>query len=153
MKVLGIDPGIERLGWGLLKKTHGGFEYINSGVKKTLKSKNTSERLLEIYEFLNKLIQKEQPEMVGVEKLFFSKNVKTAMIIGEVRGVILVAAQKHGLNIKEFSPQEIKMIVCGHGNADKKEVASMLQLSMVLPNKKMLDDETDALAIALAATI
>lgn len=151
MKILGIDPGIERLGWGLIKKDGGKIERINSGVKKTLKTQKKPERLFEIQCFLDDLIKKGKPNVVSVEKLFFSKNVKTALNVSEARGVILATAQKHGIKIIEFTPQQIKMAVCGHGNASKTEVANMLKLSIILPQKNLLDDETDALAIALTA--
>src|SRR3989338_795962 len=111
MKILGIDPGIERLGWGIVEKNGNEFKRINSGVKKTLKTQKESERLWEIFVFLDELIKKTRPDAVSTEKLFFAKNVKTALIIGEVRGVILAAAQKHGLRISEFAPLEVKMAV------------------------------------------
>lgn len=151
--ILGIDPGIERLGWGLIKKTGNKIERIGSGVKKTLKTQKNAERLFEIQCFLDDLIKKQGPDLVSVEKLFFSKNVKTALNISEVRGVILATAQKHSLKISEFTPLQVKMAVCGYGKADKKEVANMLKLSMVLPQKKLLDDETDALAIAICGAV
>ena len=147
--ILGVDPGIERLGWALVKKDANKIERIGSGVKKTLKTKKQSERLFEIQCFLDDLIKKERPNAISIEKLFFSKNVKTAMNISEVRGVILATAQKHNLLIREFTPLQVKIAVCGYGKATKEDVARMLKLSMSLPQKKLLDDETDALAIAL----
>ncbi|QQG42689.1 MAG: crossover junction endodeoxyribonuclease RuvC [Candidatus Giovannonibacteria bacterium] len=153
MKILGIDPGIERLGWGLLEKNADGIRRIDSGVKKTLKTRKESERLWEIFEFLDKLIKTTKPDALSTEKLFFAKNVKTALIIGEVRGVILAVAQKHGLPVSEFTPSEVKMAVCGYGRASKESVASMLAISINLPKIKLLDDETDALAIALTGLV
>jgi len=153
MKILGIDPGIERLGWGVLIKNEGKFERINSGVKKTLKTQKQSERLFEIQCFLEELIQDEKPDAMSVEKLFFAKNAKTALTISEVRGVILSTAQKYKLSITEFTPLQVKMAVCGYGRATKENVAKMLKLSMVLPQKNLLDDETDALAIALTGAL
>lgn len=150
MKILGIDPGIERLGWGLIEKKGNQLVRINSGVKKTLKTQKKSERLWEIFMFLDKLIRKTKPDFVSTEKLFFAKNVKTALVIGEVRGVILAVAAKHGLPIKEFAPLEVKMAVCGYGKATKEGVANMVNLLLNLPKKKLLDDETDALALAIA---
>lgn len=153
MKILGIDPGIERLGWGILEKTLQGILYIDSGVKKTLKTKSQSERLLEIYQFLDVLMKTSNVDVVSTEKLFFATNAKTAIIIGEVRGVILTSVALHKKPLVEFTPLQIKMAVCGNGKADKKEVARMLGYSMALPQKSMLDDETDALAIALTAVV
>ena len=102
---------------------------------------------------MEELIKKPKPAAVSTEKLFFAKNVKTALVIGEVRGVILAVAQKHGLPVSEFAPLEVKMAVCGYGRAGKESVASMLKLSMNLPKTKPLDDETDALAMALTALV
>ncbi|MEK9175556.1 MAG: crossover junction endodeoxyribonuclease RuvC [Patescibacteria group bacterium] len=154
MIILGIDPGIERLGWGLIKKTgSGNFLRIDSGVKKTSPSKEKGLRLLEIYNFLDGLINNQKPSLLGIERVFFTTNAKTAITIGEVRGVILTVATKHGLRAIELSPPEIKMTICGYGKATKQNIASMLKLSIILPARKMLDDETDALALAIAAGI
>jgi len=151
-RILGVDPGIERLGWGFIEKTPGGIKRLDSGVKRTLKTKKESERLFEIYEFLDDLIKKGKPETLSTEKLFFAKNVKTALIIGEVRGLILALSAKHSLTLKEFAPLEVKMAVCGYGRAEKSSVASMVGLMLNLPQNKLLDDETDALALAIAAS-
>ncbi len=153
MIVLGVDPGIERLGWGVIEKTPKGLRRIDSGVKRTSSRDHTSQRLLEIYDFLDALVTTQKPSLLGVERLFFTTNVKTAITIGEVFGVILTVAAKYNLSIIEFSPPEVKMAVCGHGRADKKEIASMLRFSIELPQRTMLDDETDALALALAAAV
>lgn len=152
MKILGIDPGIERLGWGLIEKKPEGIKYLSSGVKKTSKHQKESERLWEIAEFLDKLIKKEKPETLATEKLFFAKNVKTALVIGEVRGVILAASAEHGLALKEFTPLELKVSICGYGRASKEGVANMVSLLLNLPQNKLLDDETDALALAITAS-
>src|SRR3989344_9160265 len=152
-RILGIDPGIERLGWGLIEKNGNKFTRIDSGVKKTLKTKRESERLWEIHQFLDELIKKKKPQVLGTEKLFFAKNVKTALVIGEVRGVILAVAQKHGLTIREFSPLEVKSAICGYGHATKENVAEMLKLSINMPQNKLLDDETDALALGICAAL
>src|SRR3989339_1986062 len=103
-RILGIDPGIERLGWGLIEKNGGKYLRIDSGVKKTLKIKRESERLWEIYQFLDELIQKTKPQVLGTEKLFFAKNVKTALVIGEGCGVNLGGAQKKRGKVKKKSP-------------------------------------------------
>jgi crossover junction endodeoxyribonuclease RuvC len=150
--ILGIDPGIERLGWGLIKKNGNKIERIDSGVKKTLKTQKNAERLFEIQFFLDDLIKKKEPDLVSVEKVFVSKNAKTALNISETRGVILATAQKHDLHIVEFTPLQVKMAVCGYGKATKADVANMLKLSITLPQKQLLDDDTDALAIALTGT-
>ncbi len=152
-RALGIDPGIERLGWGIVEKNGSEITRIDSGVKQTSKKDSKSKRLLEIYSFLENLFSKTRPDFVSVEKLFFATNVKTALVVGEVRGVILLTAEKHGIPILEFAPTEVKMAVCGYGRASKEGVASMLKFSMILPKKKLLDDETDALALALTGLV
>lgn len=151
MIILGIDPGIERLGWGLIKKDGNKIERIDSGVKRTLKTQKNAERLFEIQCFLDDLIKKERPNAMSTEKLFFAKNTKTATSISETRGVILSTAQKHKLIITEFTPLQVKMAVCGYGKATKEDVAKMIKLSINLPKKNIIDDETDALAIAITA--
>lgn len=152
MKILGIDPGIERLGWGVVEKTPAGLKYIASGVKKTLKTQKEGERLWEIFKFLDNLIKKEKPDLVSTEKLFFAKNAKTALVIGEVRGIILAMSAGHGLSLKEFTPPEAKAAVCGYGKATKEGIANALKLQLNLPQKKFIDDETDAIALAVAAS-
>jgi len=153
MKILGVDPGIERLGWGLLEKTPQGIKYLSSGVKKTSKNEKESQRLLEIFKFLSNLIKKEGPDVLATEKLFFAKNVKTALVIGEVRGVILTVGALHSLAIREFTPLEAKLAVCGYGKATKESIANMVRLQLNLPKKRYLDDETDAMSLALAAAV
>ena len=153
MKVLGIDPGIERLGWALLEKQGNKFLYLSSGVKRTHKENARPDRLFDIHEFLDTLIRNERPELVSVEKIFFANNAKTALIVGEVRGVILMLAAKHKLKVLEFGPAEIKLAVAGYGHADKKSIESMMRLTLRLPEKKYLDDETDAIAIACCGVI
>ncbi|MBI2024394.1 crossover junction endodeoxyribonuclease RuvC [Candidatus Giovannonibacteria bacterium] len=90
IKVLGIDPGIERLGWSLVERDSNKFKYLLSGVKRTDKNDKKHKRLLEIHDFVEKLIKEEKPEAISIEKIFFSNNAKTALIIGEVRGIILM---------------------------------------------------------------
>src|SRR3990167_2919628 len=153
MKILGIDPGIERLGWGIVEKNGSEFTRVSSGVKKTLKTSRKSARLWEIFDFLDELIKKEKPDGLSTEKLFFAKNVKTALVIGEVRGIILAVAEKKSLPTKEFAPLEVKVAICGYGRASKENVASMLKLSIKMPKNKLLDDETDALALALTSLV
>jgi crossover junction endodeoxyribonuclease RuvC len=151
MKVLGIDPGIERLGWCIAIRDGASVQRLSSGVKKTKSNLTKEIRLYDIHDFLEKLVKKEKPNVLGIESLFFSTNAKTAITIGEVRGVVLAIAGKYKLDVKEFSPPQIKLAICGYGNAGKKDVASMLKHSINVPPYKALDDETDAVAIALTA--
>lgn len=153
IKVLGIDPGIERLGWSLVERDSNKFKYLLSGVKRTDKNDKKHKRLLEIHDFVEKLIKEEKPEAISIEKIFFSNNAKTALIIGEVRGIILMLGAKYNIKIMEFGPSEIKLSLAGYGNADKKSVLQMMKLTMALPEKKFLDDESDAIAIACCGVI
>jgi crossover junction endodeoxyribonuclease RuvC len=152
-KVLGIDPGIERLGWALVEKNNSEFTRLDSGVKRTSPNLSTSKRIYEIHRFLHELIRKEIPDAVSIEKLFFTTNAKTAMTIGEVRGTILTVSEMNSLIIHEFTPLQVKMAVCGYGKASKRDVASMLEYAVKLPKSKLLDDETDAIALAITAFV
>src|SRR3989344_5482198 len=131
-KILGIDPGIERLGWAFLGDENKKFTYLSSGVKKTLKTQPQMERLLEIHDFLDDLIKTEKPDILSLERLFFSKNAKTAMVVG---------------------PNEIKLSLAGYGKADKASILNMLKMTLDLPDKKFIDDESDAIAIACCGVI
>lgn len=153
MNILGIDPGIERLGWGLVQKTRTGFLRLDSGVKHTSSDDDKGKRLLEIHNFLDELIYVQKPGLLGIERLFFTTNAKTAITIGEVRGVILTLAAKYSVPTVELSPPEVKTAICGYGKANKKDVEAMLRFSIELPTRSMLDDETDALAIAISAAV
>lgn len=153
MIVLGIDPGIESLGWALVSKTAAGLKYLDSGVKKTSKTKPAAQRLWEISDWLEKIIRDQKPDLVGLEKIFFSKNSKTALAVSEARGVALMLAGKHRLWVREFAPSEVKLALAGYGRADKASVAAMLPRTLSLPEKKLSDDESDALAIACCSVI
>ena len=149
MKVLGIDPGMERFGWALVEKTPAGLRYCASGVKRTSPKQSHGERLLVLMRFLEGYLKKAKPELVAMEKIFFEKNAKTAIAVGEIRGVVLAVSAKFGLPLMEFSPPEVKLLVSGYGKADKQSVAEMVRRELKLDSAKRLDDETDALAIAL----
>lgn len=149
MKVLGIDPGIERFGWALVEQTGAEIRRMDSGVVRTSAKKPHSERLHEISRFLEAKVRDTMPERLSIEKIFFEKNVKTAIAIGEIRGIALALAAKHNVEIVEFAPSEVKVQVAGYGRADKKSVAHMVRLRLRLADTKQLDDETDALALAL----
>jgi len=153
IRILGIDPGIERLGWAVVEKNaQRETKRIDSGVKKTLKSKEHQVRLLEIYQFLSGLIKNKKPDLVCVEKIFFSKNTKTALTIAEVRGVVLLAAADNRIAIKELTPSELKLAIAGYGLAKKDQVGYVITQELSLPQKHLGDDEIDALALALYGT-
>lgn len=149
MKVLGIDPGIERFGWAIVEKTPAGLCYLASGVERTSPKKSGGERLYALLRFLEGCIKETKPELVALEKIFFEKNAKTAIAVGEIRGIVLAVSAKFGLPLAEFSPPEVKLLVAGYGKADKQSVAEMVRRELKLENAKRLDDETDAIALAL----
>ena len=146
MIVLGIDPGSKRIGYGLIEKTGGKLKLIEADL--LVHPKN----LLEIKNQVSFLIEKFSPESLAVEKVFFSKNQKTALEVSEARGVIILSALEKNLPIREFTPNEVKSAVAGYGLANKKAVAKMVRLTLNEPTLKVIDDVSDALAIAITAT-
>jgi len=146
MIVLGIDPGSKRIGYGLIEKTGGKLKLIEANL--LVHPKN----LLEIKNQVSFLIEKFSPESLAVEKVFFSKNQKTALEVSEARGVIILSALEKNLPIREFTPNEVKSAVAGYGLANKKAVAKMVRLTLNEPTLKVIDDVSDALAIAITAT-
>jgi len=147
--VLGVDPGIAITGYGLLKSRRDGLEVIDYGCIKTTKQSLLSARLKEIYLRLTKIIQDCQPEVVAVEELFFSKNVRTALTIGEARGVIILAVADAKLPLFEYTPLQVKQAVTGYGKATKLQVKYMVKSLLGLGSLPKPDDVSDALAIAI----
>ena len=149
-RVLGIDPGTHRLGWGVVGGTPSRSVLVGCGCLEFPAKTGTAEYLLKIQSSLEDLILKYQPDRVGIEALFVQKNLKTATSVAEARGVILYTFAKLGYTWTELSPNTIKSAVAGAGNAGKKEVERMVGLLLSLNTAKLLDDTTDALAVALA---
>lgn len=149
-RILGLDPGYGRLGYGCLEESGGKLRVVEYGCIETVKREDHSMRLLEVYQKLDVLIERTTPNVVGVETLFFSKNVKTALAVGEARGVILLTVAQHGLPITELSPQQIKLAVTGYGSAEKKQVQKMVASILGLAKPPQPDDAADALALAIA---
>ena len=153
MKILGIDPGSARIGFGLIQKEGGNLKYIKSGlIQIDPERKKRNYHLLLIERAISSLIRKTKPEKIGLEKLFFSKNRKTAIEVAQARGVIIQTIVKMAIPLYELSPSEIKLAVAGDGRASKNGVAKMAKIILKLPPDKKPDDETDALAIAIAAS-
>jgi crossover junction endodeoxyribonuclease RuvC len=155
MNILGIDPGTRRVGYGWITKESGQLKLKEVGLL-PITAKTDPEALVEIKQSLDKLLAKISPDIVAVETLFFSKNQKTAMSVAEARGVILLAcAEYQDKNqpqmLREFTPNEVKSVCTGNGNADKIAVAKMVKLMLKTPDLKVIDDATDALAIAICA--
>ncbi len=151
VRVLGIDPGFGRMGYGIVEEKRGKLCVVTYGCFESTKNETHGLRLLEIKEFLEKLYAEYKPVAAATETLFFSKNVKTALKVGEARGVILLTIAETGLSLFELSPQEVKQAVTGYGNAEKGQVARMVKQLLGLKEVPRPDDAADALAIAIAA--
>lgn len=149
MRILGIDPGYGRMGWGVIEGNKNGWKLVASGCLETKASTPFLKRLQELRNCLQHVIKTYKPDKAGVEQLFFAKNAKTAMDVGQARGVILVTLFDAGLPITEATPMQVKQSVVGYGKADKLQIQHMVALQLGLKNKKMQDDMADALAIAL----
>ena len=151
--ILGIDPGIARMGWGVVEETGGGKPQAKAyGCFETPSSMKHEARLAAVHQELTCLIKKYKPDRVAVEKLFFSKNVKTALQVGEARGVILMTCAELQVLCLEISPKEVKQALTGYGQADKQQMQKMVQLILKLPEIPKPDDAADALALALCAS-
>ncbi|MEN9407077.1 MAG: hypothetical protein RLZZ455_293 [Candidatus Parcubacteria bacterium] len=149
MKILGIDPGIGRAGWGVIEVQSAKYTVRNFGCIETSKDELIEKRLRTLYMALVEIINTEKPDAVAVEDLFFSTNAKTAMIVGQARGVILLAAAQQDIPLTAYTPLQVKSAVTGFGHAEKKQVEKMTMLQLQMTKKPKLDDTTDALAIAL----
>lgn len=150
MVVIGIDPGTATTGYGILREQASGqLEVINYGVIQTAADQPMPERLLELYRQLNEIILLHRPDSGAVEKLFFQRNVRTAISVGQGRGVILLALANHGLPVAEYTPLEVKQAVAGYGGAEKRQVQEMVRMLLDLDRIPQPDDAADALAIAI----
>ena len=149
MIVLGIDPGTAALGYGVIDRTGSRLRAIDYGAFHTPADLSLPQRLLASYAFLLDLIELHGPALLGVERIFHSRNVQTALAVGHARGVILLAAAQHNLEVREATPSEVKLGVTGYGAADKEQVATMVATILGLAEPPVPDDAADALAIAI----
>lgn len=149
MTILGIDPGLATTGYGILTGSEAYMKPVTYGSILTPPHLSVSDRLTIIYDEVLQLIEKYNPEEIGVEELFFSRNVTTALLVGQARGVILLAARQKGLELFEFKPVEVKMAVTGYGRADKRQIQQMVKILLGLPQIPKPDDTADALAVAI----
>ena len=149
MIVLGIDPGTARTGYGIVSREGSSVRLIDYGCFETIPDRPLSARLVLIHEAITDLIETHRPEGVGVERLFFNRNVQTAFAVGQARGVVLLAAAQHGLPVAEYGPQEVKMAVTGYGRAPKDQVQRMVQAVLSMSELPRPDDAADALAVAI----
>lgn len=150
MLVLGIDPGIAITGFGLITYDNDGNPIaVDFGVIDGTAERDTSSRLIFLYDEISKIITRYHPTHCGIEKLFFHKNVKTAATVGEAKGVIQLCLAQYKITYKEYSPNEIKAAITSYGNADKRQVQEMVKIILGLADIPKPDDAADALAIAL----
>ncbi len=149
MIVLGIDPGTAALGYGLVERSGSRLRAVDWGVFSTGPEQPLPLRLAAIHTFLVDIIELHRPGLVGVERVFHTRNVQTALAVGHARGVILMTAAEHDIDVREATPSEVKLAVTGYGAADKGQVARMVQVMLGLPEPPSPDDAADALAIAV----
>ena len=150
MRILGIDPGTGILGFGVIDvDPKGKASLVDAGVIRTPVKQPDSERLFTIYDELKEIIIDTKPQIMAVEKLFFSQNVTTAMSVSQARGVVLLLGKQHDLELHEFTPQQIKQALTGYGKADKKQMQEMVRMILNLKEVPKPDDCADAIAAAL----
>lgn len=150
MRILGIDPGIGICGFGLIETTsRAGARALDYGAVTTMVDTPMPGRLKELYESLRLVFEETKPEVVAIEKLFFSKNITTGIAVAEARGVILLVAAQNGVKIREYTPNEIKKSLTGYGSATKAQMEEMVRVHLGLKQKPKPDDAADALAAAI----
>jgi len=149
--VLGIDPGIADTGYGFIKVDGSRLICLAYGSVKTAPRVELAERLEVLYKSLDKLIKKYKPQLAAVEELFFNKNVRTALIVGQARGVSLLALQHNQVPLISFTPSQVKQAVSAYGQASKLQVQKMVKLILSLEKLPQPDDAADALAVAICA--
>lgn len=150
MLALGLDPGTATTGYGIVRLApDGSLLAVKYGVILTPKDTPAPERLLTLYDQLQDLLREHKPDTVAVEKLFFQRNVTTAIAVGQARGVMLLALAQAGLAVFEYTPNEIKQAVAGYGSADKRQVQEMVRVLLSLDDIPRPDDAADALAVAI----
>ncbi len=149
MKVLGIDPGSQTLGWGIVEGNGLKYQGVAYGTVKSSPRQVFSKRLLKIYNGIDEVIKRFEPDVISIEEAFYAKNVQVAMKLGQVRGVVLLLGEKLGLEIAEYSPRLVKKTVVGYGNAEKQQVQEMVRLLLKLTKNPEPHDAADALAIAI----
>jgi crossover junction endodeoxyribonuclease RuvC len=149
MRILGIDPGIGRCGWGVIEAQNSKYKAQGFGCIETSPKRAIPERLKEIYQEVSKIIKTYKPDALAIEELFFNTNAKTAFVVGQARGVILLAAAQNKLQIAIYTPLQVKLALTGYGHAEKSQVGKMVKSLLALKEVPKPDDTADALAIAL----
>ena len=149
MLILGIDPGLATIGFGFVQKNGQNYRAVEYGAIITKPHRMIETRLAEIYDEMSELLRRHLPDCMAVEELFFNNNTTTAIDVAMARGVILLAANKAGVDIYEYTPLEVKSSVAGYGRAEKSQVQYMVRLMLGLKETPKPDDTADALALAL----
>ena len=149
MLILGIDPGLATIGFGLVIKNGDKYRALEYGAITTKPKQMIETRLGEIYDAMTELLQRHKPDCMAIEELFFNNNTTTAIDVAMARGVILLAAQKCGVDIYEYTPLEVKSSVVGYGRAEKQQVQYMVRVLLGLKETPKPDDTADALALAI----
>lgn len=149
MLIVGIDPGTATTGFGLVRDTVAGIEVVDYGVIITPASERPENRLLQLSNELNRIMLLYQPKSAAVEKLFFQRNVSSAISVGQARGVVLLVMAQNSIPVNEYTPLEVKQAVTGYGGADKNQVQQMVKALLGLQSIPKPDDAADALAIAI----
>ena len=149
MRILGIDPGTATTGWGIIEVQKSNLKAQSCGCILTPPKQNQAVRLAYIFDELTKIIKKTKPDVLAIEKLFFINNIKTAMTVGEARGVCLLVAEQHKIPIFEYTPLQVKQALTGYGKAEKSQIQMMVKMILKLKEIPKPDDMADALAIAI----
>lgn len=149
MLVLGIDPGTASTGYGVVQSVGSRLQSLDEGVIETRPPAALERRLAEIHARIGELLDAYRPEAVAIEELYFGANVQTAFAVGQARGVVLLAAGQRGVPSRSYTPQQVKGAVCGHGRADKDQVARMVARLLALPAAPRPSHAADALAVAI----
>lgn len=149
MIILGIDPGLAITGFGVIQTQGSKLQFVTCGVIRTQAQLELPERLFIVSRELKTIIEQYQPETMACESLFFCNNAKTAFLVGQARGIVLLTAYEHQLSVSSYTPLQIKNAVCGYGQATKKQVQYMVQKLLNLSHVPKPDDAADALAIAI----
>ncbi|MGH2428236.1 MAG: crossover junction endodeoxyribonuclease RuvC [Candidatus Limnocylindria bacterium] len=149
MITLGIDPGTAICGFGVVALEGDELRLVDAGCIRTSAGESDAARLQQMHDALRQLITRNRPERIGIERLFFQRNVQTAMTVGQARGVALLAAAEAKVPIDEPTPNEVKQAVCGNGAADKRQVAAMVERLVGISLAGVPDDATDAIAVAI----
>ncbi len=151
MKILGIDPGSVRVGYGLIKKEGNDLKFLKAGILK-IKSADKNQRLVELEKSFLEIIKKEKPDLAVLERLYFFKNHKTAIEVSQSRGVLTLLIVKNKISLLELTPLEIKKGITNHGFSDKKTVAGIVVKILKINGEKLIDDASDALAAAIVGS-